>query len=123
MRLFLIDRIHEVAVCKERFEVPEEYGVDDLTGSAFGLVDEESMQIKVRFDAEIGHLVSERTWHPEQKLTEQADGALILEFEAGGAREILSWLFSFLPHVEVLQPESLRVSFVAALQESLQKSS
>ncbi len=123
LRLFLIDRIHEVAVCKERFEVPEEYGVDDLTGSAFGLVDEESMQIKVRFDAEIGHLVSERTWHPEQKLTEQADGALILEFEAGGAREILSWLFSFLPHVEVLQPESLRVSFVAALQESLQKSS
>ena len=121
LRLFLVDRIQDISLSKERFEVPEGYGVDDLTGSSFGLVDDETMKIKVRFDAEISHLVSERTWHPHQKLTEQADGTLILEFEAGGTREILSWLFSFIPFVEVLQPESLRQSFVDALKKSLDK--
>ena len=121
LRLFLIDRIQDVSVSKERFEVPEEYGVSDLTGSAFGLVDDETMQIKVQFDAKISHLVSERVWHPEQKLSLQNDGSLILEFAAGGTREILSWLFSFIPYVEVLQPESLRIAFISSLEKSLQK--
>ena len=123
LRLFLIDRIQDVTVSRDRFEVPEEYGVGDLTGSAFGLVDDETMQIKVRFDAEISHLVSERIWHPEQILTVQKDGSLTLEFAAGGTREILSWLFSFIPYVEVLQPDSLRQSFISALEKSLQKTS
>ncbi len=119
LRLFLVDRIQKIEVGKERFDVPEGYSVDDLTGSAFGLVDDETMQIRVRFAAEIAHLVSERTWHPQQRLTAEEDGSLILEFAAAGSREILAWLFSFLPHVEVLQPESLRQSFFETLEKSL----
>ena len=121
LRLFLVDRIQQVEVKKDRFDVPEEYEVNDLTGSAFGLVDDTAMLVKVCFDAEISHLVSERTWHPNQKLSPQPDGSLILEFEAGGTREILSWLFSFLPHVDVLQPDSLRLAFRTALEKSLNK--
>lgn len=119
LRLFLIDRIQNVEVKKERFEVPEDYKVNDLTGTAFGLVNDEVMPVKVRFGSEISHLVSERVWHPNQKLMPQSDGSLVLEFEAGGRREILSWLFSFLPHVEVLQPESLREDFRSTLEKSL----
>ncbi len=121
LRLFLVDRIQAVEVTKERFDVPEEYSVDDLTGSAFGLIDEESMQVKIRFDEKIGHLVRERTWHPEQKLTVQPDGAVILAFAAGGSGEILSWVYSFLPHVEVLEPDSLRKKFIDSLEKALKK--
>jgi len=121
LRLFLVDRILEVDVSRERFDVPDDYGVDDLTGSAFGLIDEEVMPVKVRFDSAIAHLVRERTWHPNQQLTAQPDGSLILEFRAGGTGEILSWLFSFLPHVEVLQPDSLRDAFIGKLESALLK--
>ena len=121
LRLFLVDRIQSVVVTKERFDVPEEYSVEDLTGSAFGLIDEEMMQVKLRFDEKIGHLVRERTWHPKQKLTEQTDGSVVLEFAAGGSGEILSWVFSFLPHVEVLEPDSLRIKFIDCLEKSLKK--
>jgi len=119
LRLFLVDRIHAVEVTKERFEVPDDYSVNHLTGSAFGLIDEESMAVKIRFDAKIGHLVRERTWHPQQALTERPDGSVVLEFEAGGSGEILSWVFSFLPHVEVLAPESLRNTFKNHLEKTL----
>lgn len=123
LRLFLVDRIQEVRVEKERFDVPEDFVVNDLTGSAFGLVDEATMQVRVRFDAEICHLISERIWHPNQKLFPQSDGSLILEFEAGGTREILAWIYSFLPHVEVLQPASLRQAFCQALRKSIKNHS
>ena len=123
LRLFLVDRIQNVDVTRERFEVPDDYSVENLTGSAFGLVDDETMQVKVRFLAMIAHLVRERVWHPNQKLTVFDDGSIVLEFEAGGTREILSWIYSFLPYVEVLEPAELRAEFRAVLEKSLQLSS
>jgi predicted DNA-binding transcriptional regulator YafY len=38
-----------------------------------------------------------------------------LEFRAAGEREILGWLFSFLPHMEILAPPSLRSACMEAL--------
>lgn len=119
LRLFLVDRIESVELCRERFEVPEYFSVDDLTGSAFGLIDEEPMSITVRFAPEISHLILERVWHPSQQTRLDTDGWVHLVFQAGGSKEILAWLYSFLPHVEVLAPESLRNAFVAGLKASL----
>lgn len=119
LRLFLVDRIEAVEVGRERFEVPEDYRAEDLTGSAFGLIDDEPMNIRVRFGAEIAHLISERIWHPSQTLEEQGDGSVVLALEAAGETEVLSWLYSFLPHVEVLEPAVLREAFLQGLREAL----
>ena len=121
LRLFLVDRIEEVTVLHDRFEVPEDFSAGDLTGSAFGLIDEDHQTIKVRFGAEIGHLIRERIWRPSQVLQEEEDGALTLTFEASGEKEILAWLYSYLPHVEILEPESLRTVFYQSLRDGLLK--
>jgi len=118
-RLFLIDRLQEVEVLRERFEVPEDFSPADLTGSAFGLIDDEPVAVKVRFAAAVAHLIRERSWHPTQKLEEAADGSLTLSFTAGGEKELLAWLYSYLPHVEVLAPESLRRQFRQGLEQAL----
>lgn len=119
LRLFLVDRIEQARVLEERFEVPDDFIAGHLTGSAFGLIDAAPLQVKVRFEAEIGHLVRERVWHPSQILTENADGSLTLAFEAGGEKEILAWLYSYLPHVQVLEPARLRVLFYQGLHDGL----
>jgi predicted DNA-binding transcriptional regulator YafY len=56
---------------------------------------------------------------PQQQLEKGPDGSLILRFAATGDKEILAWLYSFLPHVRVLAPESLREKFIAGLQQGL----
>lgn len=119
LRLFLVDRLQGVEVSRERFEVPDDFRVEDLTGSAFGLIDEEPMAIRVRFGPEIAHLIRERIWHPEQSLEEGADGSLLLSFAAGGEKELLAWLYSYLPHVEVLAPAVLRTAFRRGLERAL----
>jgi len=118
LRLFLVDRLRDVSVGRDRFEVPDDFRVEDLTGSAFGLIDEEPMTVRVRFGAEIAHLIRERIWHPGQEQEEEADGSLVLTFRAGGEREILAWLYSYLPHVRVLDPPALKDAFVQGLQQA-----
>ncbi len=119
LRLFLVDRVDHVELLDDRFEVPEGYNADDLTGSAFGLIEGETFQLKVRFGSAVAHLVRERNWHPSQSIEEQADGSLILSLQASGEKEILAWLYSYLPHVQVLEPAQLKQQFVAGLRETL----
>lgn len=119
LRLFLVDRVDRVELLDDRFEVPEEYDPDDLTGSAFGLIEGETYELKVRFADDVAHLIRERHWHPTQKIEEQGDGSLILSLQVSGEKEILSWLYSYLPHVQVLEPPQLRQVFTDGLQEAL----
>ena len=120
LRLFLVDRVQGVELSKERFEVPEDFTAEQLTGGAFGLVNEAPMALRVRFAAEVAHLVAERIWHPSQRRELHANGSVTLTLEAGGRTEILAWLYGFVPHVEVLAPKELREAFVAGLQTALE---
>jgi len=120
LRLFLVDRVQGVELSKERFEVPEDFTAEQLTGGAFGLVNEAPMALRVRFAAEVAHLVAERIWHPSQRRELHANGSVTLTLEAGGRTEILAWLYGFVPHVEVLAPKELREAFVAGLQAALE---
>lgn len=119
LRLFLVDRLQEVDVTRERFEVPENFAPTDLTGSAFGLIDDAPATVRIRFDAGVAHLIRERIWHPSQEIEEGADGSLFLEFTASGEKELLAWLYSYLPHVEVISPASLRAAFCQGLEQGL----
>lgn len=74
LRLFLVDRILAIDAGQERFEIPEDFQVEQLTGSAFGLIDEAPLEIRLRFGAAVAHLIRERIWHPEQSLEETGDG-------------------------------------------------
>lgn len=119
LRLFLVDRVQGVELTKERFEVPEDFTAEQLIGGGFGLVNEAPMALRVRFAAEVAHLVAERIWHPSQRHELHADGSVTLTLEAGGRTEILAWLHGFVPHVEVLAPAELRRDFVAGLRAAL----
>ncbi len=123
LRLFLIDRLQEVELTRDRFEVPEDFRPEDLTGSSFGLIDGAPLRVRVRFAAPIAHLIRERIWHPSQILAEQPDGSLHLAFEAAGQTEILAWLYSYLPHVQILEPASLCAAFRQGLEQALQDQS
>lgn len=121
LRLFLVDRVDKVELLDDRFEVPDEYNAEDLTGSAFGLIEGETFELRVRFGSAVAHLVRERHWHPSQLIEEQTDGSLILSLQASGEKEILSWLYSYLPHVQVLEPAELKQVFTDGLREALKQ--
>ena len=120
LRLFAIERIASLDLLNEHFDVPEDYRAEALTGAAFGLIDDGAMhQVELEFSAEVAHLIRERIWHPQQQIEQGADGSIILRFAAAGDKEILSWVYSFIPNVRVLGPESLRNQFIAGLTNGM----
>lgn len=108
MRLFALERIRGVEVTRQRFDIPDSYSPEAHFSSAFGLVNDSPMKTRVRFSAEIAHSIKGRIWMPGQKISTDAEGRVIVEFEAAGQLEMVSWVLSYGMHAEVLDPPELR---------------
>lgn len=108
MRLFALERIRGVEVTKHRFEFLPNYHPEERFSKAFGVVKGEPMRVRVRFSAEVAHTVKDRIWMSDQRIETEHDGRVVLEFEAAGEMEIVSWILSYGAHAEVLGPPELR---------------
>ncbi len=108
MRLFALERIRGVEITRQRFEIPDSYQPEAHFSSAFGLVSDSPMKVRVRFSTEIAHAVKDRIWMPGQKVSTDGSGRVVVEFEASGLMELVSWILSYGIYAEVLEPAELR---------------
>ena len=58
-------------------------------------------------------------WHPSQILRQRRDGSLEMRIETSGHKELVRWVLSWVPDVEVLAPQSLRERVREKLREAL----
>lgn len=65
-------------------------------------------RVRIRVSPAIAHLIREREWHPSQTIRERRDRSLILEMQVNTFRELTSWICSWGPDMEVLEPINLR---------------
>ena len=119
IRTFAVDRIGALEAGERRFRVREGFDFDAYIGGSFGVVAEPAVRVRIRFEGSWGNYVAERTWHPSQVLTRLGDGRLELAMEVGGGSELRSWILSFGPGAEVLEPESLRAEVARDLGHAL----
>lgn len=120
MRLFALERIRGIEVTRQQFEIPEGYQPETHFDSAFGLVRDNSMKVKVRFSPDVAHTIKERVWRNGQQITTASDGRVTLEFEAAGEMELVAWILSYGMHAEVLEPPQLRQEVKRQVREMRQ---
>jgi len=120
MRLFALERIRGVDVTRQHFEIPDGFQPEAHFSSAFGLVSDTPQKVRVRFSAEIAHAIKERTWMPGQKISDDAEGRVTVEFEAAGQMELISWILSYGIHAELLAPTELRKEVKRQVKEMRQ---
>lgn len=108
VRLFAVERITDLSVTRQRFELRDDFTPESCFSDAFGLVTDQPMQLKVRFDSELAHMVKDRIWRPGQTMQLEPDGSVLLSFEAAGSLEIMAWILSYGSHAELLEPPELR---------------
>jgi predicted DNA-binding transcriptional regulator YafY len=108
VRTFAIERIISVQKEKERYEMPADFHPEEQLRSAFGIVREVAVPVRVWFSREVAHAVRDRIWHSTQRITTREDGSVVVSFEAGGTLEIISWVLSYGCHAEILGPTELR---------------
>lgn len=116
IRTFAIDRIVEIEATDKSFEVAPSFDFDTFVSSAFGVISETPVAVRIRFDSDWKNHVMEHTWHPSQKVAELSDGGVELTMEVGGTTEVRNWVMSFGAGAEVIEPSELRADVITELE-------
>lgn len=108
VRLFAIDRIQSITILDERFEIPEDFDVEDFMHSSFGVFRGKPVKVRIRFASQAAGYVREKVWHPSQQFEPQPDGSLIFSAKVAGLEEIKLWVLKWGAGATVLAPARLR---------------
>ncbi len=114
IRTFAVDRILSVSLEKQTF-TPQRPVPEDIFGNSLGVNTGPAERVELRFDAEVGPYVRARVWHQSQELRELADGHLALTLHVCHDWALRSWILSWGPFVEVVDPRSLASEIAADL--------
>ncbi len=107
-RIFKVDRIKALCLTSERFEVPEDFDVDECVGESWGLVrgvGRAPELARIRFAPRAGRRVSEGRWHPARKAGWQPDGSVVFSMRAGVTPALVNCVLYRGPEARVLEPD------------------
>lgn len=120
--MFKVDRIDEASLLDESYRIDPAFNPDTYMGDTWGALRGESFEpeeVVLIFNADTGSRVIEEDWHPSQQDRTLADGRIEFTLRIGITPEFVSWLMYYGRHVEVIEPESLRVAILEAHTEAI----
>lgn len=96
-----------------RFELPEDFRVEDFVHGAFGL-GRARYPIVVEFSPQVADEIRTQRLHPKQRIATAPDGRIRLSLSVPSLAEALAWVLRFGASARVIEPPELRD---AALRE------
>lgn len=108
---FKLDRMSEVRLLEDSFDIPDGLKLDELLSSSWGVMWGEETAVRLRFSPQVTRRVKESIWHPSQVIEDLPDGGCIMTVRVGSMLEMTPWIRGWGPDVEVLEPDSLRNEF------------
>jgi len=121
LRSFVIDRINMLKMTDEYYKIPADFSFDQYIKNSFKVMQDELHTVRIRISPEWARYISEKIWHPSQRIQKQFDGGIEIIFQVAGLDEIRQWVLSLGPEAYVVEPEELRVSVVACLKAALDR--
>jgi predicted DNA-binding transcriptional regulator YafY len=121
LRTFLLDRMRDTeCAITERFELPEDFRIEDHFQGQFGIWrGRASRKVVIEFDARVNEYVETRRVHPSQSIERLADGGIRLTMEIGDLTEVTTWVLGFGETAKVVEPPELRDRVRAELENAL----
>ncbi|HKJ03492.1 MAG TPA: WYL domain-containing protein [Longimicrobiales bacterium] len=115
VRVFRLDRILEVSLLEDTFEVPPDFEPSDYISGGRVYRGGEEIEALVRYSPEIARWVRER-WDGERAET-WPDGSLLVRHRVADEGWLVRHVLQYGPEAEVLAPEELR----AAVREAARR--
>jgi len=120
IRSFALDRIMEIKERNLYFNAQPDFDLKAYLSTPWGIVDGKEARIKVRFKKEISdYILRKDKWHSSEKRTILPNGDVELSFTVAGVDEIKRWIYSWLPHAEVINPRWFRKQIKKELSASI----
>lgn len=121
IRTFKVDRVSKVDHYELKFTRPDDFDPATYLAHSFGIFtgDGPPQTIRVRFATQVLRILEEKRFHPSQTLSPPQQGWVTAEFTLSTLEEFSSWILSFGPLAEVLEPADLREKISTTLQQAL----
>lgn len=121
IRNFSLSRLQRVETTSERVDIPDNLPpIKEYTRRHFGIMQGgETRQVTLRFTAQSAARIREQVWHPQQQVSTEPDGSLLLHFPTADFRELTRVILSYGAEVQVIVPTDLQ----CLVQEEIKKMS
>ena len=114
-KVYAIERISTLTIQSERFRYPgpRKYDPEEFFKGSMGIFQDQGSEVH-RVVVEFGdqpwlyRYLTERTWHPSQQFTQQADGTVRMEMHLQSTVELIPWIRSFGPDARIIEPAALQ---------------
>jgi predicted DNA-binding transcriptional regulator YafY len=106
-RIFSLADIEHVTVQGDSFERDPSFRLQDFAANAFGVFQEDPVDVVWRFKPRAAPFAVEWIFHPTQKMEKHEDGSLTVRFRAGGLKEMAWHVYTWGGDLEVLEPAAL----------------
>ena len=124
LRTYALERFASVdVVTSEEFEIPDDFDPARCFDGRLGLWEPigPPVRIELAFTQGAAEVLSPRRWPRLVAWREADDGRRVLTMDLPLSPELLSWIVSWGPQVEVLEPQDLRDDVVAELRGALER--
>lgn len=119
IRTFKLDRLESATVLTEPFTIPEDFDLESFLESGWRIMaGEDAQEVVLRFSAAAAAHVSERHWHPSQRLEALSEGGCRLTVYVAEPLEMQPWIRSWGAQVEVVAPAWLREQIADELAQA-----
>ncbi len=113
--VFRLDRIEDIRVLDEEYEVPGDFNANVYLSPYFDITTAgEPHTVKLRFDARVARIAHETVWHDSQVTQPQTDGSAVVSMKLAITPDVVSFVLGWSDMVQVVSPASLRRSVARA---------
>jgi predicted DNA-binding transcriptional regulator YafY len=118
-RTFRLDRMQAVTALDEPAPPPADFSLQAFADESFGIYHGEIEDVALRIGPARAEDALRWRFHPNQTVTQEPDGSVLVTFRVSGMRELCWHLFTWGDAVEVLSPLGLREMMVEELRTAL----
>ena len=107
---FKVERLPTIKLLEAPYTIPENFDPREKLRDAWGIwyTEREPVEVVLCFSRQVAARVRETQWHHSEKITEEADGALVWRAKVAEWQEMVPWIRGWGAEVEVVGPEALR---------------
>lgn len=101
-------RIHQFKMTDQIDKQVPDFDVVTMREDRFGLVQSKRAEkVHLKFNPPASKVIYGRKWHPSQWMRMDNKGVLEMKMDVGINDELIRWIISWIPYVQVLRPDPL----------------